>query len=155
MALALAAAALGLAGCGNDAQTLARQACGHVSRSLALYARAQRDPGPAGAAADRRQATEELSWPCRWPPRPTRPTRKWNPLMTTLRRAASTRRRNLVTALRAQCATASGRHATETGASTDDPRVDGATSPGAPAAPAPPSGRGPTLTMLGQMSGAR
>ena len=51
---------IGLAACGNDGTSLARQACGHVERSIALYQQSTETTDPVRSEALAQQAYIEL-----------------------------------------------------------------------------------------------
>jgi len=95
-----------LAGCANaDAQNQARQACTHVGRALALFARANAEPagqsGPdlAASLAELRAALPIAAVAAGQ-------SAQWQPLMTTLSESSRVPEAYLVHALSAECADA-------------------------------------------------
>ncbi len=107
----VAAAGFTLAACGNDGQSLARQACNHVHSSLALYTRSLHDPTPAAAQSDQKQASSDLQAALPLAAQANSANPQWNPLMTTLEESGTNEEANLVPALRAQCAVADSKTA--------------------------------------------
>lgn len=107
---AVAALVLGcaLSGCSNSGQSLARQACAHVKASLRYYDDAQHAPDAHRAASDRTRAIEELEAALPLAAQANSADPQWNPLMTTLQEIGRNAEKNLVPALRAQCAAADG-----------------------------------------------
>jgi hypothetical protein len=109
--LALAAgAALGLSACsGQNGQDLAQQACVHVHRSLADYARAV-SPGTSAGEATRlqREADQELRTALPLAAAANSDDGTWNALMTTISEGATIDEGHLVPSLRAQCVVANG-----------------------------------------------
>ena len=112
LATAAAVAALGaggLAGCAtSDALALARQACGHVQRSLALYRAAQGSPTPADQQAKTQAALGELRLALPLAATAAGESPQWQALMTTLTESSRVPEGDLVIALQQQCADSSG-----------------------------------------------
>lgn len=112
LATAAAVVALGtggLAGCSNsDALALARQACGHVQRSLALYQAAQGSPNPPDQQAKTQAALGELRLALPLAATAAGESPQWQALMTTLTESSRVPESDLVIALQQQCADASG-----------------------------------------------
>jgi hypothetical protein len=102
--LAGALIVVSLAGCTDDGTGLARQACVHVDRSIALYHQSEQ-AADATAAADRRaEALAQLDRALPLAAQANSANPAWNPLMTTLEEAGTNREANLIRALTAQCA---------------------------------------------------
>lgn len=111
LATAAAVAALGaggMAGCASsDALALARQACGHVQRSLTLYRAAQGASSPADQQARTQQALGELRLALPLAATAAGEAPQWQALMTTLTESSRVPEGDLVIALQQQCADAS------------------------------------------------
>lgn len=120
-AAGLAAGGLLAAGCSQGGLGLAQQACVHVHRSIALYARSQRDPNSAPAARDRRLALAQLQVAEPLAAAANSEDGSWNGLMTTLTESARVPESELVVALRSQCS--------EAGTAGGPPAVTGPTIP--------------------------
>ncbi len=107
LALLLTVSALALAGCGSGAGlSLARQACGHVDRSLAIYAQAARTPDAGRSAALQSAALGQLRQALPLAAQATSDDGTWAGLMTTISESSRVEEGNLVPALRLQCAQA-------------------------------------------------
>jgi hypothetical protein len=94
---------LGAAGCSSQsADALGQEACRHVDRALALYARASHER-PDRARADRAAALGELRLALAPASLAGSGGGSWQALMATLSESSRVPARYLVTALRAQC----------------------------------------------------
>jgi len=101
--------AAGISRCTNrNGLALARQACSHVDRSLAIYRSAERSPGSAGAAGEQAQALAQLRSALPITASAAGEATQWQALMTTLSESARVPESDLVHALEAQCAVARG-----------------------------------------------
>ncbi len=109
-ALFSAAALLGaVPGCANhNSVALAREACRHVERSLAIYRSAQSAPSPAESARQSAKALQELRIALPIAASAAGQAEQWQGLMATLAESTRVPESELVSALQAQCATASG-----------------------------------------------
>ncbi|HVC14198.1 MAG TPA: hypothetical protein VND62_04985 [Acidimicrobiales bacterium] len=105
-AAACAAAALLLSGCSNGGSSLAQAACVHVDASIRLYTQSEHATSAARAREKVDQATAQLDQALQLAARATSANPAFNPLMTTLQEIGRTSEKNLVSALRAQCAAA-------------------------------------------------
>jgi hypothetical protein len=103
VAAAGAIVALLAAGCGNNGQALAREACVHIHRSFALYQDAGRITTASKAAFERTQAIEQLELALPLAAQATSADPQWNPLMTTLEESGFNTEAHLIPALKAQC----------------------------------------------------
>ena len=98
---------IALSSCGGQGGLgLARDACGHVKRSIAAYQIATANPNAPGAGAARATAIEQLETALPLAAQATSANPEWNPLMTTLQESGRIDERYLLSALRAQCALA-------------------------------------------------
>jgi hypothetical protein len=98
----------GLAGCANDqALTLARKACSHVERSLAIYRNVEQTPGSARAASEQARAVAQLRSALPIAAIAAGEAPQWQALMTTLSESTRVPESALVDALEAQCAATS------------------------------------------------
>jgi len=97
------AVALLAAGCGNNGQALARQACVHVNESIALYREATRIADSSKADSLRTKAVEQLELALPLAARATSADPQWNPLMTTLEESGFNTESHLIPALHTQC----------------------------------------------------
>ena len=99
---------LGLSACGtDDGQSLAKQACVHVRRSVDDYLLATRtNTPPATAAALQGEADQELRAALPLAAAANSDDGSWNSLMTTISEGATVDEGHLVPALRAQCVVA-------------------------------------------------
>ncbi|MGD0320358.1 MAG: hypothetical protein ABSC00_01945 [Acidimicrobiales bacterium] len=99
----------GVSGCANhNGLALARQACGHVDRSLAIYRSVERSPGSAGTAGEQARALAQLRNALPIAASAAQEATQWQALMTTLAESARVPESDLVHALEAQCAVARG-----------------------------------------------
>ncbi|MDA8359259.1 MAG: hypothetical protein M0Z95_23815 [Actinomycetota bacterium] len=103
VAVAGVAVALLTAGCGNSGQALARQACGHIGKSIALYREAGAVTNSSKAGSLRTKAVEQLELALPLAARATSADPQWNPLMTTLEESGFNTESHLIPALHAQC----------------------------------------------------
>jgi hypothetical protein len=100
------AAGLGLAACGDGGASSARQACGHVSTSLAIYKRSVASTDPTQAARLASLANLQLSDALGLAAQAASQNGQWQALMTTLSEQGRVPESDLVGALTAQCAVA-------------------------------------------------
>jgi hypothetical protein len=93
-----------LSGCASsDALALARQACGHVDKSLALYVRSRAEQGTV-ADHDRTDALQQLRDGLPSAATAAGEDGQWQALMTTISESSRVPEVDLVQALRIQCA---------------------------------------------------
>ena len=96
-----------LSGCSQqDALALARQACGHVARSVRLYDEGVTSPVRATARQDLQAANNQLQDAEPLAAAATSDNGEWNALMTTLQEIGRVDEGHLLVALKAQCAVA-------------------------------------------------
>lgn len=95
---------VGLSGCGDSGQGLARQACNDVDKSLALYAQSKREPDPAKAALLAERAYIQLRDALPLSADAASESANWQPLMTDLSEINRVTEGYLVTSLQQQCA---------------------------------------------------
>ena len=131
LAACVVAGAVATACSRGDALTLARQACDHVHRSIALYARSTTDP-PASRAADAAAAVAQLRAALPLAATAAGEDSQWQALVTTLSESSRVPESDLVPALQAQCA--------DTATSGSTPTVPSTTAAPVPTNP-PPVGR--------------
>ena len=137
--LAAASAVAGLAifaGCSNgDALALARQACVHVDRSVALFHRADGEPaGP--AVADRARALQQLHVALPLAATAAGQQAQWQALMTTISELSRVPPETLLNPLHEQCQVA------------ESPGGLGGNSPAGPTGSVPtPTGSGSTTSV--------
>lgn len=93
----------GLAACGNAGASLAKQACTHVDRSLALLAEADRQNDPAASERLRSRASEELLLALPIAAQATYHDNQWQALMTTISEIGQVPEETLVPSLSSQC----------------------------------------------------
>jgi hypothetical protein len=106
LAAALVVAVL-LGGCANrDALGLARRACQHVDRSIALWRKAAAEGNRAQAMALRSQSLEQLRAALPEAAIAAGEASQWQALMTTLAESSRVPESDLLPALEAQCAAA-------------------------------------------------
>lgn len=99
-------AGAGLTACSHgDALSLARQACGHVQRSIALYERST-TAGPTAGQADTAAALAQLRAALPLAATAAGEDAQWQALVTTLAESSRVPEADLVPALEAQCADA-------------------------------------------------
>ncbi len=136
----LLAGALGLASCGSSAAlALARSACTHVERSIALYDASLHATSPTVQASDQMAAVAQLEAAQPDAATAAGEDAQWQALMTTISESPRIPERYLVYALGQQCAVAAtpggdGYVAPGTPASTGAPPPSAPTSAGAPPA---------------------
>ena len=100
-------AGAGLSACSHgDALSLARQACGHVQRSIGLYERSTTE-GPPSQQADAAAALAELRAALPLAATAAGEDGQWQAFVTTLAESSRVPEGDLVPALQAQCADAS------------------------------------------------
>jgi hypothetical protein len=96
-----------LSGCSQqDALGLARQACGHVSRSIHLYDDALSATTRSAAERELQEANNQLQVAEPLAAAATSDNGQWNALMTTLQEIGRVDEGHLLIALRAQCSAA-------------------------------------------------
>jgi hypothetical protein len=105
VALAMSVALL-LGGCSNQrGLDLARQACRHVDRSLALYEQATTAPSPQAGENRQSEALFQLREALPLAATAAGEASQWQGLMATLSESSHVPEADLVSALRQQCAT--------------------------------------------------
>ena len=104
--MAVVSLGVGLAACGNSGQDLARQACAHVHRSVALLGEAGKEPGTARSATLNNQALAQLRAALPIAAEAAYDDGQWQALMTTLSESNRVAPTLLVPALTQQCAVA-------------------------------------------------
>jgi hypothetical protein len=105
LSAAAVCAALGLSGCGQSGQSLAQQACVHVTRSVRYFERSTKAGLPSGeAAAFRTKADSELRAAMPLAADAAAADGNLNALMTTVSEGATVDESHLVPALKGQCA---------------------------------------------------
>ncbi len=92
-----------LSACGNDAATLAEQACGHVNRSLTLLGQASKETDATTAAQLREKAYLQLREALPIAAQAAFRDGQWQSLMTTVSESNRVPETTLVSALRVQC----------------------------------------------------
>ncbi len=120
----------GLTGCADSAALgLVRQACHHVTLSVALYRRSERDTDATVAAGDLARAEAQLQMASPLAAQAAGEAPQWQALMATLSEGSRLPESDLVQALQQQCAVA------QTGATpiTTPPNTTLPAPPGAPA----------------------
>jgi hypothetical protein len=111
-------AGAGLTACSKgDALSLARQACGHVQRSISLYDRSTTEP-PGPRQADATAALVELRAALPLAATAAGEDSQWQAFVTTLSESSRVPEGDLVPALQAQCADAGTNGSTPTVPST-------------------------------------
>jgi hypothetical protein len=99
-------AGLVLGGCANQrGLDLARQACRHVERSIALYEQARVTSSPAQGGAQLSEALAQLRQALPLAATAAGEASQWQGLMATLAESSHVPEADLVSALRQQCAT--------------------------------------------------
>jgi hypothetical protein len=103
--VALTGLAAGLSACStSDAQSLARQACAHVQRSVQAWERSTRPGTPARTVSQlQKQAAAELRAALPLAARANSADGSWNSLMTTISEGATVDESHLVPALHGEC----------------------------------------------------
>ncbi len=99
---AVVGTSIGLAACSSSGVTLARQACGHVNRSITLYTRSLHD-SPKEAGTLQEQAYLQLRFALPIAAQAATSNGQWQALMTTLSESNRVPEHYLLQALRAQC----------------------------------------------------
>jgi hypothetical protein len=97
---------LGLTSCANSGQSLARQACVYVHRSIGLLGQAKTDSDPTRADALEAQAETQLRTALPIAAEAAYDDGQWQALMTTLSESNRVPAANLMPALSQQCAAA-------------------------------------------------
>ncbi len=92
-----------LSACGNSGAGLAKEACGHIDRSLSLLARSSRETDPATAAQLQRLAYQQLRQALPIAAEAAYHDGQWQALMTTVSESNRVPESTLVDALTAQC----------------------------------------------------
>jgi hypothetical protein len=95
-----------LAACGNNAESLAQQACAHVNRSIALLQESDRPADAPRAAQLSQQAYTQLRLALPIAAEAAYRDGQWQALMTTVSESNRVPETTLVPALQAQCAAA-------------------------------------------------
>lgn len=103
---AIVAVGIGLAGCANSGESLARQACGHVNRSIAFLKEASHESSQARASSLEEDAEAELRTALPIAAEAAYDDGQWQALMTTLSESNRVAPTMLVPALTQQCAQA-------------------------------------------------
>jgi hypothetical protein len=104
--IVVAALSVGLAACSSGGADLARQACGHVDKSLALFKRAGETPNQADANTLAVRAYVELRNALPLAAKAAANDGQFQALMTTLSESNRVSEQHLITSLRDQCAAA-------------------------------------------------
>ncbi|MDE3086769.1 MAG: hypothetical protein KGJ77_08380 [Acidobacteriota bacterium] len=117
LAACVVAGAVATACSRGDALALARQACGNVQRSIALYDRSTTEPS-AARQADAAAAVAQLRAALPLAAKAAGEDSQWQALVTTLSESSRVAEADLVPALRAQCADAATSGSTPTVPST-------------------------------------
>ncbi len=92
-----------LAACGNSGTSLAKQACGHIDRSLTLLARSAHETDAVTATQLQRQAYQQLREALPIAAEAAYHDGQWQALMTTVSESNRVPEATLVDALSAQC----------------------------------------------------
>jgi hypothetical protein len=92
-----------LSACGNDGTTLAKQACGHIDRSLELLKESGRQADAATSARLANQAYDQLRQALPIAAQAAYHDGEWQALMTTVSESNRVPETTLITALEAQC----------------------------------------------------
>lgn len=96
----------GLVACSNGGAGLARQACSHIDRSIALYQQSTHQSDPRQSAALAQQAYLDLREALPLAAAAASNNGQWQALMTTVSESNRVAEAHLLVALRAQCAMA-------------------------------------------------
>ena len=104
--IVVAGLSVGLAACSSGGVDLARQACGHVDKSLALFKRAEQAPTQAEANTLGERAYVELRYALPLAAKAAASDGQFQALMTTLSETNRVGEQHLITSLRDQCAAA-------------------------------------------------
>jgi hypothetical protein len=92
-----------LSACGNDGTALAKQACGHIDRSLELLKESGRQADAATSAQLANQAYDQLRLALPIAAQAAYHDGEWQALMTTVSESNRVPETTLITALQAQC----------------------------------------------------
>ncbi len=92
-----------LSACGNDGTALAKQACGHIDRSLELLKESGRQADAATSAQLANQAYDQLRQALPIAAQAAYHDGEWQALMTTVSESNRVPETTLITALQAQC----------------------------------------------------
>jgi hypothetical protein len=95
-----------LSACGNSGATLARQACTHINRSIALLQESGQQPHHLEAAQLKQQAYDQLRTALPIAAEAAYQDGQWQALMTTVSESNRVPEPTLVSALKAQCSDA-------------------------------------------------
>jgi hypothetical protein len=95
-----------LTACSGNGDSLARQACGHVDSSIALFKRSASDPDPTTSAALVKQAYLELRDALPLSAQAAEQNSRWQALMTDVAESNRVDESYLVPSLQDQCAVA-------------------------------------------------
>jgi hypothetical protein len=102
--IVIAALSMGLAACSSGGTDLARQACSHVSKSIALFKRAEQAPTKAQGNTLAEQAYVQLRDALPLAAHAATSDGQWQSLMTTLSESNRVGEQYLITSLQDQCA---------------------------------------------------
>jgi hypothetical protein len=102
----VAGLSVGLAACSSGGVDLARQACGHVDKSLALYKQAEEAPTQTEANTLAERAYVQLRTALPLAAMAAASNGQWQALMTTLSESNRVGEQHLITSLQDQCAVA-------------------------------------------------
>jgi hypothetical protein len=100
----VAALSIGLAACSSGGTDLARQACGHVGKSVALFKQAENAPTQTTANTLAEQAYVQLRDALPLAAKAAAADGQWQALMTTLSETNRVGEQYLITSLQDQCA---------------------------------------------------
>jgi hypothetical protein len=95
-----------LSACGNSGLTLAKQACSHVNQSVALLQESDRTTGPSESTRLKLRAYDQLRTALPLASEAAYRDGQWQALMTTVAESNRVPESVLITALKAQCASA-------------------------------------------------
>ncbi len=96
----------GLSACGNSGVSLAREACGHITRSIALLHQSANHSDPARSAQLQQQAYQQLRTALPLTAEAAYDDNQWQALMTTVSESNRVAETTLIPALQAQCSDA-------------------------------------------------
>lgn len=102
--IVVAALSVGLAACSSGGTDLARQACSHVGKSVALFKQAEHAPTQTAANTLAERAYVELRVALPLAAKAAAADGQWQALMTTLSESNRVGEQYLLTSLQAQCA---------------------------------------------------
>lgn len=102
--IVVAALSVGLAACSSGGTDLARQACSHVSKSVALFTQAEQSPTQAQASALAEKAYVQLRVALPLAAKAAAADGQWQALMTDLSETNRVAEQYLIQSLKDQCA---------------------------------------------------